>query len=324
MDIWKIIGLDFSLLGIYSFSKNDTLLFSFLKKSSLYLFCFCFVCFLISSCERHNTKKTLKPSNYPNYNGKIYQEDKNIGSAKDITNGTIYILSIFASKENMKWESKEKNHIIQEQKQALDWISKEALRYGKIIDFKTGTYHLNDDDFKLSFNLNTISLDSIKYSVRKNASVEIQKVLKSKGFRNKKSFISFIQEEHKSTEILIHFFIKGKGRNFAIPATNFRQLKFPEAAILYEKRMNYDIKLNASSIAHETLHLFGAWDLYAVYPNDSLREKSAKEKFPNSILLATHEHISNYNIDKVNAWRIGLKEKEEWYLDFIPMHYFVK
>jgi hypothetical protein len=70
------------------------------------------------------------------------------------------------------------------------------------------------------------------------------------------------------------------------------------------------------------LHIFGAWDLYAVTPAGKQNEEMAKKKFPNSIMLKTQSDINQLTIDEVTAWRIGLIERKDWYLDFIPVHYF--
>jgi len=94
-----------------------------------------------------------------------------------------------------------------------------------------------------------------------------------------------------------------------------------EVTVICEKN-KWDVETYTATIAHETLHAYGAWDLYAVTPAGKEKAEMAKAKFANSIMLKTQTTINQLTIDEVTAWRIGLTEKKDWYLDFIPVHYY--
>lgn len=66
---------------------------------------------------------------------------------------------------------------------------------------------------------------------------------------------------------------------------------------------------NPSVIAHEFLHLFGAWDLY-ITPFDSHKEtirrkKQAMELFPDEIMAFAYRNIDSLNISQFTRYTIG-------------------
>ena len=89
-----------------------------------------------------------------------------------------------------------------------------------------------------------------------------------------------------------------------------KNLYFLERTILYQKYLN-DSELASSSIAHEILHLFGAWDLYETFEQTKDREVKARELFPDDIMLQTSYNINELNIDKLTAWLTGLSSFHE-------------
>lgn len=75
----------------------------------------------------------------------------------------------------------------------------------------------------------------------------------------------------------------------------------PEFAIVSFKK--------PSVIAHEFLHLFGAWDLY-ITPFDNNKEamkrkKQAMELFPNEIMAFDYRDIDSLNISQFTRYTIG-------------------
>ena len=96
------------------------------------------------------------------------------------------------------------------------------------------------------------------------------------------------------------------------------QLYFMEGATLYEKQSN-GYTLTSSAIAHEILHLFGGWDLYATFEQTQDREDKARQMFPNSVMLRTSSNINELSVDEVTAWLIGWNDDAKpWYGWFKP------
>ena len=227
--------------------------------------------------------------------------------------GNIYILSCFISDSNNEWSYEEKMDIINKYHQALNWLKNQALRYNVTVNFEGGNFGLNTD----------IKLTNIEYgSGSGNEDVNmVSRVLKKIGYDNSLSFYNWVIGNTNCRNALVLIFVKGKGTGYAM-AFETKDMNeedyFVEGVMLYESYLN-GYKLASSSIAHEILHLFGAWDFYKTFQQTQDREDKAKELFPNSIMLRTSFNINELYIDDVTAWLIGWKSNTEtWYEWFNP------
>ncbi|MBN1144503.1 MAG: hypothetical protein JXA72_08765 [Bacteroidales bacterium] len=70
---------------------------------------------------------------------------------------------------------------------------------------------------------------------------------------------------------------------------------------------------NPSVIAHEFLHLFGAYDLYLTQYDVKKRDKKKKDKlmemFPNEVMAFAHRNLSSLNISDFTKYLIGWKKE---------------
>jgi hypothetical protein len=70
---------------------------------------------------------------------------------------------------------------------------------------------------------------------------------------------------------------------------------------------------NPSVIAHEFLHLFGAYDLYLTQYDIKKRDKKKKDKlmemFPNEVMAFAHRNISSLNVSDFTKYLIGWKKE---------------
>jgi len=225
----------------------------------------------------------------------------------------IYILSCFISDSNNEWSYDEKMDIFNKYHEAVNWLKNQALRYNITVNFEGGNFGLNTD----------IKLSNIEYgSGRGNEDVNmVSRVLKKIGYDNSLSFYNWVMGNTKCRNALVLIFVKGKGTGYAM-AFETKDMNedyyFVEGVMLYESYLNGN-KLASSSIAHEILHLFGAWDFYKTFQQTQDKEDKAKELFPNSIMLRTSFNINELYIDDVTAWLIGWKSNTEtWYDWFNP------
>ena len=74
-------------------------------------------------------------------------------------------------------------------------------------------------------------------------------------------------------------------------------------------------------IAHEMLHAFGAFDMYA---RDNYRKEqsdAAKKYYPYDIMCTTldnYSKIDKCNISPITAWKIGIGEKSKAMEFYVP------
>ncbi len=233
----------------------------------------------------------------------------NAGSAKKLE-GKIYVLTIFISESH--WDYNNKLKIYDEIYEAENWLVNQAKIYNKKLEFIGGQFGLN----------NTVILNQIPVGTASgNEPVNlVDKVLRKVGYSSISKFSNWIIENTDADNYLVLIIANKKGNGYAIPYPKGANKKyFVEGTILYKRDLQ-NSRLVSSEIAHEFLHLFGAWDLYETYQQPKSREDKAKELFPNDIMHRVSYDINELKIDKLTAWLVGLSNfKEDWYDWFKPI-----
>jgi len=238
------------------------------------------------------------------------------GSAYSLS-GKIYVLTIFISETN--WEYDDKIQQYDKIYEAQNWITQQAKTYNKTIDFIGGQFGLEE----------TIIMKDIPVGTASgNEPVDIiNTALQKIGYSNPLIFFEWVKNNTDADNCAVLILANKAGNGYAVPcneelinySTRNKELYFLEGTILYRKYLNNN-DLASASIAHELLHLFGAWDLYQTYAQPKSREDKAKELFPDDIMLRTSYDINTLKIDKLTAWLVGLSHfYEDWYEWFRPI-----
>ena len=236
------------------------------------------------------------------------------GSASQLT-GKVYTLCCFVSGSGEEWSYNEKLDIYKLVRECQEWIKKQAQHYKCSVAFQGGNYGLKDD----------IKLPYIERGTASGKeSVDwVSKVLYKIGYKSTLDLDKWVKATTNCNNLQVIIFAKGEGNGYAMPSSTEmdKEKYFVEGAILYEK-YNSGGNLAASSIAHEILHLYGAWDLYKTFSQTQDREDKARELFPNSIMLRTSYNFDELEIDSLTAWLIGWNTvPEKWYEWFRPKDY---
>ena len=239
---------------------------------------------------------------------------KNVGSAK-ILSGRIYVLSVFVASYSDPWRIKDIERNKDKVFEAEQWLKMQALRYGKSVEFVNSAFGSDgsflDNDIPVNFDA-------------QNAFSYPSKVLEKIGFSSCNAFIDWVRTHADCPQCLAIIFTNTKGRSYASPVSRELHRYNPEkynleCCLLYRYYTDSEKETTSSTIAHEILHLFGAWDLYELEDSDHERAIKTEVMFPNSIMLNTHRDIWETQIDEINAWLVGLKEEgKDWYRWFEP------
>lgn len=238
----------------------------------------------------------------------------NIGSAK-VLSGRIFVLSVFVAPTCDPWLPYDIERQKQKVFEAERWLKMQALRYGKNVEFVNFAFGSDgsflDDEMPEYHDSN-----EAKYCYP-------SRVLLKMGFKTKNAFVEWVRVKESCTQCLTIVFSNTDGRSYASPSTKelyaFNPCDFNlECCFLYRYHFGTDIETNSTAVAHEMLHLFGAWDLYEDDANHD-RARKTSLMFPNSIMLNTQRDIWETQIDEINAWLVGLKEQgKDWYRWFEP------
>ncbi|MEW6469851.1 MAG: hypothetical protein AB1458_13065 [Bacteroidota bacterium] len=252
------------------------------------VFLFCAACFSFSGNEKWHAGSAGKPE------------------------GKVYTLCCFISGPEQDWSAEGKDSMIALLEEAQDWLSGQAKRYDRSLTFITG-FIGKDKDIEVG------AIESGTASGQESVDW-VARVLKNAGYPSGLAVYDSITGLIESGTMQVLIFAKQSGISYSFPFSNAmdKELYFLEGTLLYEKYSN-GYSLASSSIAHEMLHLFGAWDLYHTYAQPKDREDSARKIFPDDIMLRTSYNISELNIGKLTAWTIGWNsQSEEFYEWFRP------
>ncbi len=242
------------------------------------------------------------------------ESSRNIGSAK-VLSGKVYVLSVFVAPYSNPWSIRDIERNKEKVFEAERWLKMQALRYGKHVEFVNSAFGSDG-----SFLDNDIPFSSDA----PNAYPYPSKVLEKIGFSSSKAFVDWVRTHTDCSQCFAIIFTNTKGRSYASPITielsRYNPVKFNlECCLIYRYYSVSNKEIYTTTIAHEILHLFGAWDLYELDDSDHERSIKTEVMFPNSIMLDSHRDIWETQIDEINAWLVGLKEEgKDWYRWFEP------
>jgi len=223
------------------------------------------------------------------------------GSAYSL-NGKTYVLTIFISETD--WDYKEKLKLYDKVKEAQNWLISQAKTYKKTIEFSGGNFGLNK----------TIIVDNIVSGTGsgKEPVDLVSKILKKVGYSSNLQFVDWVKKNTDCTNSLVLLIANKAGRGYSMEYSNGMEKEkyFLEGCLLY-KKYDENSSLASSSIAHEFLHLFGAWDLYQTFEQSKEKEDKARKIYPDDIMLRTSYNINELKIDKLTAWLVGLNSVQE-------------
>ncbi len=242
------------------------------------------------------------------------ESSRNVGTAR-VLQGKIYVLSVFVGPRAHPWNPRDIDRQKQKVYEAERWLKMQALRYNKQVEFVNSAFGSDGSFTDDEMPQNCDSPNAYSYP---------SKVLLKVGFNSRDAFIQWVHTHTDCSQCLAIIFSNTKGRSFASPVSKelyeYNPHKYNlECCFLYSHFTDSDIETNAAAIAHEMLHLFGAWDLYELDNHDHDRAIKTSVMFPHSIMLDTSGDIWGKQIDEINAWLVGLKEQgKDWYRWFEP------
>lgn len=237
----------------------------------------------------------------------------NVGTAKHLY-GKVHVLSIFVSNTTNLWARNDISNTLEKLLESQRWLKIQAARYGKTVHFVNTIF---GEDFPICDDTLPKSCDC------ENAYYYACSLIQRIGFGDNESYIRWVQEHTDCDQCLVIIFCNKDGRSFASPISKELQINNPtrynlECCFLYRYYTDSITETTSASIAHEILHLFGAWDLYELDSNDTPRFEKCNQMFPDSIMIETYRSIWDTKIDEINAWLVGLNKKKEWYRWFEP------
>ena len=105
-------------------------------------------------------------------------------------------------------------------------------------------------------------------------------------------------------------FLRGPGRCYAHSTLNPNVAL--ETAVIYEENSMGGATLPVA-YSHETLHLYGAWDLYLADSQTGAAVTLAEHILPKSVMA--HSYQPGVEVDQVTAWLVGWNDEPRWWYE---------
>jgi len=230
---------------------------------------------------------------------------KGQGSATTLR-GLAYTLSIFVDREQHRWTRDEKLDRLGQCRIAEEWLVAEARRYGVFLRFHTGgNYGLES----------SLSVSSIPKNARGTTepALLLRTLLLRVGWQDPVALHNAILRETGAQTVHVVMHVREPGTSVAAPFdARSDAARFLEGCVV---RAEYTAGAaqSPSMYAHEILHLYGAWDFYALPSYRPEQVALATQKFPRDVMLETPRDIHRCEVGPVTAWRVGWRAAEDWY-----------
>ena len=228
------------------------------------------------------------------------------GSATSLK-GLAYTLSLFVDHGITAWTSVEKRSFLNAGRAAERWLVEQALRYGVELQFHNG------GNYGLQSPLHLRTLPPVEADGMMEPSELLGRALRTVGWDDPAQLHDAILRQSGARTLHTVIYVNEPGRSFAGPCGSSRASKrFLESCVVF-KRSSVGRAEEPSTIAHEILHLYGAWDMYASAKFSPTQLALAKRRFPNDIMVDSHGGLMMADVGPLTAWRVGWAAKEAWF-----------
>lgn len=227
--------------------------------------------------------------------------------------GEIQSLYCFVETEDSPWTTDVKTEVLSSLTQAQQWIIAQASTWNIPVQFATADL-LNGKNLKLP------KINSGTGSGQERVDW-VSEITKKTGYGNARKAYRKLSKKYKNDNIYLIIFAHADGISYAMRfAKGLSKRKyFLEGILLYQRYDNGTEMPVPAVLAHESLHLYGAWDLYTTYAQTPEKHAKATELYPNDIMLRVNNDLSSLKADKLTAWLIGWnKNKEDIFEWFRP------
>jgi len=215
----------------------------------------------------------------------------NVGSAKKLE-GTVGLTLVFVSDATSDWTAAERREMRQKLRTGERWLEAYAREYSIPLNFRN----------KVILGGRNLKLARLPAGIR-SGHEDVTLVSTLAQTLGKDLPQAFLRTRPDQQAVLI--FLKRDGASYAIPQEQGLDSQYDVEGIVLYQAFDSTTPNCASCIAHEILHIFGAWDLYATFQTTMEQEEQAKRMYPNSIMLRTSYDIEELTIDPITCWRIG-------------------
>jgi hypothetical protein len=216
---------------------------------------------------------------------------RNAGSASVLA-GSCLVYQTFVEDKSSSWTESQKETVLRRMDESLDFIVRESRRYGVTVSFQTDQAEevVFDGEVPRSTFVDPKWTEQI-----------IQ--LLNQGSGNQ--LVAELRSQHDVDSVILCLHVNKPALSYNLAHYHGVDDTYLSERMICFTRYPDGRPTASATYAHETLHLFGAGDLYFPYDKGAQRKDRARRMFPDDVMRRVDYDISRLTVGPFSAFRVG-------------------
>lgn len=238
-----------------------------------------------------DSQRVLDDINRERNEREVYRASPHIGPASELKGKVALIYIFLVDGEGDGWSLRDRAYVLDTWRLASDWLASAALRHGAQLNFTRRVFLVDKDPRILR-----LRVGDFKNKFR-NVDRVASLVAKQLGYTSLLALSEAIKRQEHADQAMVILHLARDGRSFASRCMH-RCGGEGEFAVLLESARRKKWQSLQYAQAHESLHLFGADDLYNI--------RGAKYFEVRDIMNYPSSELQASTLEALTAWSVGL------------------
>jgi hypothetical protein len=241
--------------------------------------------------SRHVINDINSERNFRSY----YQASPYVGPASSLK-GKVVVMYVFLTDGTLQnWSLRKRDFVMTNWRLAQRWIQKNAKLYASDVSFTHRLFVVDRNPYIKRMKVADFDGDFV------NSDKVAQLVAENFGYSNILAFIDDVKKQERADQAILLLHLARDGRSFASRCMYRCQSDAEYVFLMEQPKVKFWQSMGYAQ-AHESLHLFGADDLYNIRKAKFYAVRDIMN-YPSSILDAN-------TLDDITAYAIGLTDKK--------------
>ena len=242
----------------------------------------------------NEAQRVLEAVNDERAQRQVYLASPHSGPAASLTGKVVLIYLFIKDKNSGDWSLRNRTHTINTWQRVEKWITNKAEAYGSKLDFSKRLFLLDRQP-----DINRLRVGDVSQQFM-NVEQVVNTVARHFGYSDILAFTNKIKQEEQADQAIVILHLAKGGRSFASRCMGYCGKGNSEFVFLMEQTNTKHWQALEYAQAHESLHLFGADDLYNI---SKARNYAIHDimNYPSSLLWGS-------SMEDITAYATGLKK----------------
>ncbi len=238
-----------------------------------------------------DSQRVVNDINHERNNRQVYLASPHVGPAAELR-GKIALIYIFVvDGGGNSWSLRDRSYVQQTWATAQAWLQQKARDYGSQVSFSQRLFLVDKNPLIKRQRIGDVS------SHFKNVNQVVVLLAKQLGYPDMLTFTEQIRQQEHADQAMVMLHLARDGRSFASRCMQ-RCSNQGEFVVLLESARRKKWQALQYAQAHESLHLFGADDLYNI--------RKAKYYDVRDIMNYPSSELQVSSLEALTAWSVGL------------------